>query len=394
MISDLHDRGPSGRPELDTLPLRTGPHAPVRVIHFVTGGFSGATQVAVDLAAASMAGRRVEALLVLRRKRHTDPARVQALIDQGLDVRLVPGWSHLATMLALKKICQQFQPDVLVAHGFSEHIWGRYAGLMAGVKTLVQVEHNSRERYTFWRLAQSRWLSKRTALLVGVSEGVRRRLVELGFPEERTQAIPNGIRLEAYADAELHAFESRVPGIVMSARFARQKDHLTLIRAVALLKEQGLTPPVLLAGGGKASYRSAAEKEVARLGLQGQVQFLGHHAGVPQLLMTQQICVLSTHWEGMPLSLVEGMAAGCAVVGSAVPGVQELIVDQVTGFLVPESDAKALAEVLAELLRDPGLGSRVAHAARKRAFEEHGLALMTRRYEDLLVGLARQAQAA
>ncbi|TDP63024.1 glycosyltransferase [Roseateles toxinivorans] len=364
---------------------------PVRVLHFVTGGFSGATQVAVDLASASLSGRRVEPLLVLRRKRNTDAARVQALQDQGLAVRVVPGWSHLATIWALVKICREFKPEVLVAHGFPEHLLGRHAGLWAGVKALVQVEHNTRERYTRWRLAQARWLSARTAWLVGVSEGVRRRLVELGFPEAKTLAIPNGIRMEPFADAELHAFDARVPGIVMSARFARQKDHLTLIRAIALLKAQGLTPPVLLAGGGKASLRAQAEAEVAKLGLQGQVRFLGHYKGVPELLMTQQICVLSTHWEGMPLSLVEGMAAGCAVVGSAVPGVQELIIDQVTGFLVPEGDAKALAEVLAELLRDPGLASRVAQAARRRALEEHGLALMTQRYEDLLVGLATQA---
>lgn len=387
MISDA----PPSRHDLDTLPLMPASTPPVRVLHFVTGGFSGATQVAVDLASASLSGRRVEPLLVLRRKRNTDAARVQALQDQGLAVRVVPGWSHLATIWALVKICREFKPEVLVAHGFPEHLLGRHAGLWAGVKALVQVEHNTRERYTRWRLAQARWLSARSAWLVGVSEGVRRRLVELGFPEAKTLAIPNGIRMEPFADAELHAFDARVPGIVMSARFARQKDHLTLIRAIALLKEQGLTPPVLLAGGGKDSLRAQAEAEVAKLGLQGQVRFLGHHKGVPELLMTQQICVLSTHWEGMPLSLVEGMAAGCAVVGSAVPGVQELIIDQVTGFLVPEGDAKALAEVLAELLRDPGLASRVAQAARRRALEEHGLALMTQRYEDLLVGLANQA---
>jgi len=389
MISDA----PPSRHDLDTLPLMPASTPPVRVLHFVTGGFSGATQVAVDLASASLSGRRVEPLLVLRRKRNTDAGRVQALQDRGLAVRVVPGWSHLATIWALVKICHEFKPEVLVAHGFPEHLLGRHAGLWAGVKALVQVEHNTRERYTRWRLAQARWLSARTAWMVGVSEGVRRRLVELGLPEAKTLAIPNGIRMEPFADAELHAYEARIPGIVMSARFARQKDHLTLIRAIALLKAQGLTPPVLLAGGGKASMRAEAEAEVARLGLQGQVQFLGHHKGVPELLMTQQICVLSTHWEGMPLSLVEGMAAGCAVIGSAVPGVQELIIDQVTGFLVPEGDAKALAEVLAELLRDPGLGSRVAQAARRRALEEHGLALMTQRYEDLLVGLARDAQA-
>lgn len=114
----------------------------MRVLHFVTGGFSGATQVAVDLCLAAQRSGDMQVLLVLRRKRNTDAARVQALRDQGLDVRVVPGWSHMATVLALRRIALEWQPGILVAHGFSEHLWGRYAGLLAKVPKLVHVEHN------------------------------------------------------------------------------------------------------------------------------------------------------------------------------------------------------------------------------------------------------------
>jgi hypothetical protein len=76
----------------------------------------------------------------------------------------------------------RFRPDILVAHGFSEHLWGRYAGLLAQVPHLVHVEHNTRERYTRWRLKQTRWLAARTDRIVGCSEGVRLRLLEMGMP--------------------------------------------------------------------------------------------------------------------------------------------------------------------------------------------------------------------
>ena len=138
------------------------------------------------------------------------------------------------------RLCREFRPDVLVAHGFSEHLWGRYAGLLAKVPHLVHVEHNTRERYTAWRLAQTRWLARRTDRIVGCSEGVRLRLLEMGMPPERTIAIPNGIRLAPFADADAHPFAQRIPGIVMVARFSKQKDHATLIRAVALLRDRGL----------------------------------------------------------------------------------------------------------------------------------------------------------
>ncbi|MDN3920189.1 glycosyltransferase [Roseateles violae] len=358
-----------------------------RVLHLVTGGFSGATQVAVDLCRAALRSERIEPILVLRRKRHTDERRVQALRDEGLTVFVVPGWSHLATIWALRRLCRELRPAVLLAHGFPEHLLGRWAGLWAGVPHLLQVEHNSRERYTRWRLWQARWLARRSARLVGVSEGVRQRLLQLGMPEALCEAIPNGIALERFADAGARPFAEREPGLVMSARFARQKDHPTLIRALGLLKSRGLRPTLQLAGAGKAGYRRAAEALVRELGLDGQVRFLGHYGQVPQLLMSQQICVLATHWEGMPLALVEGMAAGCACVASAVPGVEGLLEPEVTGLLVPEGDAAALADALERLLRDPALAARLGAAARARALAEHGLALMERRYEALLLSL-------
>jgi glycosyltransferase involved in cell wall biosynthesis len=355
-----------------------------RVLHFVTGGFSGATQVAADLCLAQLGSDRIEPLLVLRRKRHTEEARVRALRERGLRVEVLPGWSHLATMLALRRLCLSWRPDVLMAHGFPEHLLGRWAGLWAGVPRLVQVEHNSRERYTFWSRWQARRLARHSARLVGVSEGVRRRLVALGLPEALTQAIPNGIALERFSAADERLFHEREPAIVMSARFARQKDQATLIRAVGLLKARGLKPMLYLAGAGKIGYRRDCERLRVSLGLQEQVRFLGHHAQMPQLLMGTQIFVLSTHWEGMPLALVEGMAAGCACVASLVPGVEGLLEPDRTGLLVPEGDAAALADALERLLLNPGEAARLGAAARERALAEHGLALMNSRYESLL----------
>ena len=360
----------------------------MRVLQFVTGGFSGgATQVAIALTAAALQGSAVEPLLVLRRKRHTDAGRIEELVATGIPLRQVPGWSHVATVAALVRVCREFKPDVLVAHGFSEHLWGRYAGLLAGVPHLVHVEHNTRERYTRWRLMQARWLAKRTDRIVGCSEGVRRVLLDMGMPPERTVTIANGIRTEPFADADVHAFAQRTAGIVMVARFSRQKDHPTLLRALALLRDRGLTPPLLLAGGGKARHREPVEALARELGIAEQIQFLGVHRDVPGLLMRHQLCVLSTHYEGMPLALIEGMAAGCAVVGSAVPGVREVIRDGVDGRLVAEADAHALADTLQALLENPETAARLGAAARATALRDYSRARMNAAYESLFRAL-------
>jgi glycosyltransferase involved in cell wall biosynthesis len=355
--------------------------SPLRILHFVTGGFSGATQVAVDLCRAAHRSGDTEVLLALRRKPSTDPARVTALRAEGLDVQVMPGWSHVATILALRKLAQQWRPDILVAHGFSEHIWGRYAGLLAGVPHLVHVEHNSRERYTRWRLAQALWLARRSAATVGVSEGVRHHLLELGFPAANCVAIPNGIDMQRFPEALQQPWAEREDAVVMASRFGRQKDHATLVHALALLGEQA--PRLYLAGGGKQRQRNAIAAQVRRLGLESQVQFMGQVADVPDLLRRQRIFVLSTHYEGMPLALVEAMAAGCACIASDVVGAREVLEHGRTGLLVPEGNAEALAQAIAGLRADPERAEALGRSARQYAVQNFNVVQMHARYDAL-----------
>ena len=361
-----------------------------RVVHFVTGGFSGATQVAVDLCLAANAGQAMSVKLVLRKKRSTAALKIKALQDQGIDVEVVPGWSHLATILALKRICEEWQPDVLVAHGFSEHIWGRMAGLWAKVPSLVHVEHNSRERYTAWRLKLSQWLANKTDALVGVSEGVKSRLLELGFPKEKCMAISNGVDWSKFESVPRLEWDKRLPQVIMASRFAKQKDQATLIQAMRILKAQQVQTKLSLAGLGKTRLLQQSQKVSAELGLTEQIEFLGHVANMPELLAKHQIFVLSTHYEGMPLALIEAMASGCACIGTDVVGVREVIEHGVTGLLVPENNAQAIADAIAMLLNNPEKAENLGTAARAAVQQHFTLQVMNDNYTRLLLQLYQQ----
>ena len=356
----------------------------MRILHFVTGGFSGATQAAVDLSLAALKEPGYEVLLVLRRKSGTDEKRLEALRAQGLQVRVVSNWLHALTIWELRKIIRQFKPDALFAHGFSDHIWARRAAVAEGVARIFHVEHNSRERYTARRLAQSQALMPFTEACIGVSEGVRTSLVERGFAAEKCIAIPNGIDIARFPPSLLKPWAEREKAIIMASRFARQKDHATLIRALGLLKAQGLTPPLYLAGGGKSSLRQKLEALTKELGLTEQVQFLGNVSNLPERLGATQIFVLATHWEGMPLALVEGMAAGCACVTSDVIGAREVVQPGITGERVPESDAQALCATLARLLQDTNYARTLGSAARAKAVADYDRSQMWRSYQRLL----------
>lgn len=325
----------------------------------------------------------MEVALVLRRKKNTDQARVQALKEQGLDVRVVPGWSHLATIWALNRMARQYRPDVLVAHGFSEHLWGRIAGLMAKVPHLVQVEHNSRERYSFLRLRLARWLARRTDAIVGVSEGVKTRLLELGFPPEKCIAIPNGVNVNQLESVTLPDWSKRRPQVIMASRFARQKDPTTLIRAMQILQNRNLVTRLSFAGLGKSGLIKQCQKLTAQAGLSGSIDFLGQVAQLPELLAQHQVFVLSTHYEGMPLALIEAMAMGCACVATDVVGVREVIAHGQTGLLVPEGDAQPLADAIATLLVKPDWAEKMGLAARESVKAQFDLRLMHERYVQL-----------
>ena len=353
------------------------------MLHFVSGGFSGATQVAIDLCGDD-AGQ--DTFLVLRRRIMDPTERVRALRAKGLRVEVVPRWSHTVTILALRRLCLQWKPDVLVAHGFSEHLWGRYAALLAGVPCIVQIEHNVRERYGRWRLWQSLWLAQRTDRIVGVSRAVEDVLVRLGHPPERCMTIHNGIELSRWTKGQPWA--QREAAIVMPARFARQKDHRTLIEALVPLKALGHRPTVYFAGEGKASWRKEAEQLAARLGVQDQVQCLGHVQDLPALLGRVKLCVLSTHYEGLGLGLIEGMASGCCGVGTDVEGVREIITHGHNGLLVPHADAQALARTLAELLGDDARTQALAAVGQAHVHAAFDRQRMRQQYLALFADLA------
>ena len=358
---------------------------PLKVLHFVSGGFSGATQVAIDLCGNTA---QQETLLVLRRRMMNPVDRVRVLRERGLAVQVVPRWSHLATIIAVKRVCAEWAPDVFVAHGFSEHLWGRYAALLSGVPRILQVEHNTRERYGRWRLWQSLWLARHTDAIVGVSEAVRDALVKRGHPAELCTVIHNGIELPRWNKGL--PWQERENAIVMPARFARQKDHDTLIRALAELRSLGHTPTLYLAGEGKASWRANALRTARKLGVQAQVQCLGHVSDLPSLLGRVKLCVLSTHYEGLGLGLIEGMASGCCGVGSDVEGVQEIITHGQTGVLVPHADPKAMALALAQLLNDTERTRQLAEAGQRSVVQAFDRRRMRQQYIDLFHEIAQR----
>ncbi len=264
-----------------------------------------------------------------------------------------------------------FGPDLIAAHSSKAGVLGRMVARLLRVPVVVTTHGWS---FTTGvpplRAAVYRWIERATGPLaadrtITVSDYDRELALRARIlPAHRLVTVHNGMPDVA---PSLRADPARTPPrLVMVARFAAQKDHPTLLRALAGLRDHAWELDLV----GEGPLVGEAESLASSLGLRDRVHFLGQRMDVDRILANAQIALLVTNWEGFPLSILEAMRAALPVVASAVGGIGESVRDQETGFLVPTGQVERLRERIRLLLADPGL--RVRLGARGRAvYEEH-----------------------
>jgi glycosyltransferase involved in cell wall biosynthesis len=229
---------------------------------------------------------------------------------------------------------------------------------------------------------------------VAVADEVRASIQQLyGYPDP--PLIPNGVPTDEYAPdpdtraqwRQAHGIEPYATVLVHVGRFAPPKNHALLIEAFAQVRSDAPLY-LLLVGGGE--LENAVREQVAGLGLQGRVRFLGVRADVADILRASDVFVLSSRVEGNPMSVMEAMAAGLPVVSTAVGGVPELVREGVTGLLVPSEDAGALAQAMQALVDDPVRRQAMGAAARQHAVAHFDIRHTVRMYEELYESLLRR----
>lgn len=165
------------------------------------------------------------------------------------------------------------------------------------------------------------------------------------------------------------------PRLVAIGRFSEQKGHPVLVAAMARLVRDHPQAHLRLVGDGP--LRGEIEAEIARLGLRGNVTLTGwlSEAGVREELARAQALVMASFAEGLPVVIMEAMAAGRPVIATQVAGIPELVRPGRTGWLVPPGDAEALAAAMAEMAaQDAQALTEMGQAGRARVLERHDAA--------------------
>jgi glycosyltransferase involved in cell wall biosynthesis len=241
------------------------------------------------------------------------------------------------------------------------------------------------------RLIYQRWTRRTAAIAPPVVE----QLVAGGVPRPRIVLIPSAVdpdrvrpRLAAAAVRAAQGVAADAPLLLSIAALVRRKGHDVLLDALAGLAARGLRPHLWVAGDGPE--RVALAHQAERLGLAGQVDWLGQRDDVGDLLAAADVLVLPSRAEGLGVAALEAMAAGRAVVASAVGGLADAVADERSGLLVAPGDAVALGAALERLLREPELRARLAAGGPARVAEgflaEQMVAAYERLYLEVLAG--------
>lgn len=290
---------------------------------------------------------------------------------------------RVATLLRRERI------DVVHTHNTQAFMHGGGGAFLARVPTLIHTDHARDFPDKLKYMVAERVLSTLAYRVVGVSAHTTDSLHRYEWiPRRKLLTIPNGIEgapFEAPVDRAAVRAELGVPAdaelLILGARLEPQKGISVLLRAVADL---GASRPTLhLALAGIGSLRESLGEEARTLGIASRVHFLGVRLDMPRLLGAADLFVLPSNWEGLPMIVLEALAARRPIVATSVGGVPSAVRDGETGLLVPPGDPGALGAAIARLLDSPGERERLATAGRALFVERFSADAMTSRYEAL-----------
>jgi L-malate glycosyltransferase len=316
-------------------------------------------------------------------------------------------WNAFKVALQIRKRVRERQIDIVHTFFQTSDLWAGPIAKWSGAKILI----SSRRDMGILRGRQHRILYRLCARFYdqvhAVSEGVRQFTIQTdGVPASRIVTIPNGIEpgnargpLEQKELRGRLDIEASAPVILNVGNIRPIKGQDVLLRAAATVAQALPEVRFVSVGGFGSGAYDTFKNEI--LALHDSLQagewwrFAGSSPDVPAFLGMSNIFVLPSRSEGMSNALLEAMMAGLPCIATSVGGNPEVVVDGVTGYLIPPDDAELLAARMLELLADPEKAQRMGAAGRERAMRQFSAEIMAtnvaRCYEQLLEAKGRRS---
>jgi glycosyltransferase involved in cell wall biosynthesis len=361
----------------------------VKVVHVVPNlSPGGAERVAVHIVRGLSRNRYEAVVVALGRRMECDLDRL--IEKDGIEVRYLgkpPGFDY-HMYFRLRRVLQDCRPDIVHTHiqvlryALPSMLFLKGAAILHTVHNLAEREIEPRARWIH------RYAFHNGVVPVAVAEEVARSVQRL-YGIQRCRVISNGIPTEYYARPQTPRNEWRAREgfrdddvlFLCVARFAPQKNHALLLKAFAEGPAPDPTAHLILVGEGM--LKEQLQDQAKNLGLARRVHFLGLRTDIPDVLGATDVFVLSSDYEGNPLSVMEAMASGLPIVSTAAGGVPDLIENKKEGLVVQRGDVLGLSNSMVYLLGHPELRRSLGLAGAQRARERFDVSAMVKAYEGL-----------
>ncbi|NHB96444.1 glycosyltransferase family 4 protein [Photorhabdus stackebrandtii] len=280
-------------------------------------------------------------------------------------VRNISPIKDLICIYKIRKIINTISPDIIALHSSKAGIIGRAALLFKRIPVTFTAHGWSfadgvdKKRKIFYILIE-KIFSNFTNKIITVSQQDKDIAIKYKVADEKRQVvIHNGI---PDFIGNKRRKNNNIINLVSIARFSEQKDHISLFKALSGIKNKRWHLDLI----GKGPLLEEMIKLSKHLGISENVSFLGERGDINNLLSDQDIFLLISNWEGLPISIIEAMRQSLPVLASNVGGVSELVDDGTTGYLVQRKNSDEIKDKLELLMEDKTLRDFMGNNGRKK----------------------------
>lgn len=297
-----------------------------------------------------------------------------------------PG-TRISAAIKLAKIIKKNNIDIITTHNYGALFYASIAKLISRRCSILHVDHNRVFPDKTKRWISEKNLSRFAFKIIAVSEELKENLIEYeDIAASHIDIITNGINGSEYSktiDKAKKRYElgldDQVPLVGMAVRLAEEKGISYFIDACAQLLSEGKKFQAIIAGDGP--LMNELKKKTSSLDLDRYVTFLGERTDINEILQILDVYVLSSISEGMPLSLLEAMAASKAIVATNIGGIPEAIESEVSGLLVSSRSSIELSHAIKRFLDNQDLRKRLGSKAKEHFNDKYSIDSMLSTYQ-------------
>lgn len=360
----------------------------MKILHVITTlDIGGAERLIVDLLPLLQQGNNQVDLLLFN---GIDTPFKEELVRKGIHIHQLSCWKGIkhhfevynpANILRLKKYIEDY--DIIHTHNTACQLYVALAAKSCKRPVLVTTEHSTYNHRRSWKWFKriDEWMYSKYAAIICISNQASVNLIDyIGCPN-KIHTVFNGVDVSRFCKPLKDISKKTDFLISMIAAFRKEKDHETVLRAMAHLPSNY---KLQLAGRDFDGKVPALKQMCHDLGIENRVSFLGARSDIPDLLEKGDIALLSSVWEGLSLSSIEGMASGRPFIASDVDGLREMVGG--AGVLFPLGNDKELADRIQWLCEHPSDYHVIAEQCQERA-REYDISVTAERYLKLYKSL-------